>query len=394
MLNDLRSTLRQSGSIPKRLVDVLSHYVHFLSLRTKRHSFKGAAKVSGLHESRFCSLLNAPDAPELSGIALNRAARRALKKLKPIDGKYILIIDATIKGRRGKKVENVRKHHSGSGFVNGHKFVNFVILTPSGVIPLASIPTHTHEYCRSHGIRYRKENEIVQDWLKEFAASAILSPDQLKQTLCLLDSGYDAKQVQRRIREIGAHFVSALKANRVIQGKQVREYFRKNRRWLPWKSIRLHVGNGGKHSRRKYSVRTATNVTLKGFGPVTVVCSKAISRARRPIKYLATSDPTMTGRQIVSWYSKRWTIELWHKEIKQNCGFGDCHSARFSAIASHVNFCLTAFLLQRETGHEQLQIEEHVRLDELRRIRCELTRFGSVPKVKSRINAALQANAA
>ena len=49
---------------------------------------------------------------------LNRAARRRLRKLKPIDGKYVFIVDATIKARRGKKVENVRKHHSGSGFVD------------------------------------------------------------------------------------------------------------------------------------------------------------------------------------------------------------------------------------------------------------------------------------
>ena len=161
----------------------------------------------------------------------------------------------------------------------------------------------------------------------------MFSTEQLPQAVFLLDSGYDAKEIQRGIREIGAHFVSALKSNRSIQGKQVREYFWSNRRWLPWKSIRLHVGNGGKHSRRKYSIRTATGVNLKGVGPITVVFSKAQSRARRPIKYLAASDPRMTGRQIVDWYSRRWSIELWHKEIKQNYGFGDCHSSRFSAVA-------------------------------------------------------------
>lgn len=394
MLSDFHSTLRQFNCIPKRLLDVVSHYVHFLSFKTKRHSFKGAAELSGLHESRFCSLLNAPQTQSMSRDLLNRAARRSLKKIKPIDGRYVVIIDATIKGRRGKKVENARKHHSGSGFVNGHKFINFVILTPNGIIPLASIPTHTKKYCRENKIRYQKENQIIEQWIEEFAHSGIFTLEQIKQTLFLLDSGYDAKKIQQKIREIGAHFVVALKSNRVIQGKQVRQYFRKNRRWLPWKSIRLHVGNGGRQSRRKYSIRTATGVTLKGYGQVTVACSKAQSRARKPIKYLAASDPEMTGRQIIVWYAKRWSIELWHKEMKQNYGFGDCHSSRFTAVASHVNLTLVAFNLQKQTEREQMTIEERSKLNELRRIRCELTRFGSLPKVKARINAALQAEAA
>lgn len=390
MLNDLRSTLSEFGCIPKRLFDVVSRYVHYLTLRNKRHSFRGAAEISGVHESRFCSLLNAPQTPELSRTIVNRAVRRRLKNLKPIDGKYVVIIDATIKARRGKKVENVRKHHCGSGFVNGHKFINFVILTPSGVIPLASIPTHTQKYCLENGLGYRKENEIIKDWIEDLKASGIFSTDQLKQTLFLLDSGYDSKQIQRSIQAIGSHFVSALKANRAVQAKQVREYFRINRRWLAWKSIRLHVGNGGKHSRRKYSIRTATNVTLKGTGQVTVVCSKAQSRARRPIKYLATSDPKMSGRQIVQWYSKRWAIELWHKEMKQNYGFGDCHSARFTALSSHVNFALTAYLLQKETGKDQMALEKYMRLDELKKIKQELTRFGSIMRLKTRVDQAIR----
>jgi hypothetical protein len=393
MLNEVCSILSEFQCIPKRLFQVVSHYVHFLRLRTKRHSYTGAAEISGLHESRFCALLNAPETPELSRRVLNRATRRLLRRLRPIDGHYVVVIDATIQGRRGRGVENVRKHHSGSGFVNGHKFINFTLLAPDGIIPLLSVPTYTRKYCRDYGLQYETENEIVEELIWNFGESGVLSSDQLVQTVFLLDSGYDAKAIQAAIRELGANFVSALKSNRVIQGKQVREYFRVNRRWLPWKSIRLHVGNGGKKSRRKYSIRTATGVILKGFGPVTVVCSKALSRARRPIKYLAASDPRMTGRQIVEWYSRRWTIELWHKEIKQNYGFRDCHSARFSAIEAHVNFSLTAYLLQKDSGKEQMGLEKFTRLDELRRIRRDLTQFGSLARLKTRVHQAILAAA-
>jgi len=389
MLNDVHSTLSDFKCIQKRLFPAVSSYVHYLTLETKRHSFKGASQVSGLHESRFCSLLNDSETPQLSGQILNRASRRALKKLKPIDGRYVILIDATIKARRGKKVENVRKHHSGNGFVNGHKFINFVILTPRGIIPLLSVPSYTKKYCRENSIQYQTENDIVEELIFQFGESGILSPEQLKQVLFIMDSGYDAKKIQGSIQWLGANFVSALKSNRTIQGKQVREYFREKRRWLPWKSIRLHVGNGGKKSRRKFSIRTATQVNLKGFGPITVVCSKAMSRARQSTKYLAASDPRMTGREIVSWYSKRWAIELWHKEMKQNYGFGDCHSSRFSATASHVNFCLAAYLIQKDTGKQQMSLEGYACLQQWREVKRELTKFGSVVRLKTRVDQAI-----
>jgi hypothetical protein len=386
MLNNLRTIISEVSDFPKRLVPVASEYIHYLTLQTKRHSFKGAAEVSGRHESRFCAFLQDPKAPDLSLKLLNRATRRSLRKIQRIDDRYVILIDATIKGRRGKKVENSRKYHSGSGFTIGHKFVNFVILTPSGPIPLVSIPIYSNEYCKEYGIEYRTENEIVEAMIIQFGQSEIFSENQLKMATFIMDSGYDVKEIQKSVREIGANFVVALKSNRTIEGKQVYKYFNENRRWLPWIPIRLRVGNGGKNSRRTYSIRTATGLRLKGFGPVTVVCSKATHRSRRTMKYLAASDPRMTGKQIVVWYSRRWAIELWHKEMKQNFGFGDCHSARFSAIEAHVNLTLTAYLIQKDTGRSQLRIEEYTLFKQLKEIRTELTRFGALSRLKTRID--------
>lgn len=79
--------------------------------------------------------------------------------------------------------------------------------------------------------------------------------------------------------------------------------------------------------------------------------------------------------------------------MKQNYGFGDCHSSRFSAVEAHVNFCLTAYLQQKGTGKEQMGLEKFTRLDELRGIKRELTRFGSVQRLKARVDQAILAAA-
>ncbi len=394
MLNEVAKILSALDIIPKRLFGVVHRYVFFLSLAMKRHDLRVASNLTGLHESRFSDLLNDPKTPELSRDLLNRTVRRRLKRLKRSNGKLVFIIDATILGRKGRKVENVNRYHTGSGLAKGHKFVNCVVLDGETVVPLASIPVFTKKYAREYKRSYRSEPDIVVAWVKSLRERNLFSPEDLRQSVFLLDSGYDAKKIQHAIKGIGADFVMALKSSRIINGKRVKELFRTTKRWLSSKPIRLNVGSGDKKARRSFSIRTAREASMKGFGLVHVVCSKAIGRKGKPQKFLASSDLEMSGRDIVCWYARRWRIETWHREMKQNFGFIDCRAARFTAIESHVNFSLVAYLVQKETGREQMRIEQFVRLKELREIKIELTKFGSGPKLRTRVDAPLQEVAA
>jgi Transposase DDE domain len=395
MLNEVMAIVAGFDCIPKRLVDVVSGYVGFLSLAMKRHSFQAAAGVVGLHESRFSVLMNDPATEPLSRDVLSRAVRRRLARLKRVDGRLVVIIDATIKKRRGKNVENTGLYHSGAGLVNGHKFVNFVVLDGRGnIIPLESVPVLNKAYCRENGLKYRTEIDIVKSWIENLRQTALFGQSDLESALFLLDSGYDAKVIQRAIKQLGADFVMALKSSRTINGRRVSELFRASRRWLAWETIRLKTGSGGKGSRRIYSIRTQRDAYMKGFGLVHVVCSKADHNRKKPRKFLVTSCLEMGGRDIVRWYSMRWRIETWHRDMKQNYGFIDCHSARFTAQAAHINLSLTAYLLQKGTGREQMRIEEHVRITELRGIRVALTKFGATTRLKTLVDTALEVYAA
>jgi hypothetical protein len=394
MLNETSKILSTLDLIPKRLLNVVSSYVGSLAIGMKRHTFRAAADLSGLDESRFCALLGNPETKPMSQAILSRSVRRRLHRLKRIDGKLVFIIDATIVGRKSRHVENVGCHHSGSGLVWGHKFVNFVVLNGNEVIPLESVPVYTKRYARDNGLKRLTEIEIVENWISSFRDRALFSPSELRSAVFLLDAGYDVKSIQRAIKGIGADFVMALKSSRIINGSQVSELFWSTRRWYKNETIRLHVGSGGKDSRRTFSVRTARDANLKGFGHVTVICSKAEDRRARPIKYLATSDLEMSARDVVKWYALRWRIETWHREMKQNFGLIDCRARRFVAIESHVNFSLTAYLLQKESGRNQISIHEYVRQEELRAIQVELTKIGSVTRLRTRISEALQARAA
>ncbi|WP_176736376.1 transposase [Oligoflexus tunisiensis] len=64
-------------------------------------------------------------------------------------------------------------------------------------------------------------------------------------------------------------------------------------------------------------------------------------------KYIVSSNTAQAARETVQTYRNRWAIESWLKDMKQNHGYGDCRSANFKAFEAHINFCLTAYNLQR-----------------------------------------------
>jgi hypothetical protein len=393
MLDEMK-TVANFDCVPKRLLNLVTGYVGFLTLTMRTHSFRAAAEFLGLDESRFSAFMNCAEAPTIALEVLCRSARRRLARARK-SGRPAIIVDATILCRRGKGVENVGFCHSGSGIVKGHKFINFVFQSSDGkVIPLQSIAVYTAKYCADNGMAYETENDIVEKWILSLPQLGYLAPDQIKSAVFLLDSGYDAKPVQRAIAAIGSNFVMAIKSSRSVDGLQVSKLFRRAKRRLKNISIRLAVGSGSNRKRRKFSVRTARGARLKGFGLANVVCSKAESRRDKPSKFIAASDLQMGARDIVEWYARRWAIESWHRDMKQNFGFGDCRCSKFSAIEAHVSFCLAAYLLQKESGKSQRRLEDHLQHKQLRTINIELTKFGSGGKAKTLIYAALQRFAA
>ncbi len=379
--------------VPKRLRGVLAQYLFFLSLEIKKHSLRSAGKLMTRDESRFCALINGSGRKELAGNCLNRASRRWIERLRRrnkifIDGRIVIVIDSTLMGRKGKKIENRGKFNHGKGTVRGHKFVNFVLITEGRVIPLSSLPVYSEEYCDEYQLTHRTEAEIAEQWIKDLPKIGLFSKEELATVLFLMDSGYDVKAIQKAILGIDTHFVVALKSTRTVEGKQVSNYFRRHRH-IPWESIRLSIGSGGKTHRRDFSIRHTREAHLKGVGEVTVVCSEKRRWSRRTRKFLAASDPSLTARQIVQWYTRRWAIETWHREIKQSFGFGDCRASRFSAIEAHVNFALTAYCLHYDQSEgtlpKKMPAHAFVALTQLKKLNNILGQIGGTARAKNQI---------
>jgi len=396
MQEHLQRSLSEFDDIPKRLLPSVSSYLLFLMVTMKRHEAAQAAELFGVNASRYSRLLNKEDALTIAKNCLNRAARRrltALDKLIKRGHRPYVICDATFIGRRGQ-VENSGHYRSGTATVNGHRVTNLILLINDEIIPLSAIPHYTREYCLAHDLTYKTESAIVVQWLSWLHASGLFTRDQIKYLHFIFDSGYDIKDIQCAVRRIGAHFTMSVKSNRAIAGIPIKEYFRRHRK-IPWKTIRLQCGSGGKGSRRVYRTRHAARVKLKGFGLVTAVCSEKKRYGRRTSrKFLVSSNHRLSVREIVAIYRKRWTIEMWHREMKQNHGYRDSQSRRFRAVEAHINYCLAAYCLQGEKGTPlprkgttAAELKAALEIKEMARV---ITLFGGRRKLQETAAAAIE----
>lgn len=391
MLDEITKMVNEEGSFKQRLMQVVVQYIFFLILQVKDHNFEAASEIFDKDASRYSHLLNQNGIRFKAKQLHNRAMRRRLAKLKiDFNNRIIIIIDSTLWARKGKHIENKNSFNHGKGTIYGHKFINFGILTAEGFVPLDSLPYYGVKYCKDHEMKFKTENELVIEWIYKLPYLALIAPEDLNKVLFLMDSGYDCKELQRAIKTIGSHFICALKTSRSVEGESVVQYF-KNHRHLKGQTIRLQVGSGGKNSRRTYSVRHSVECQLKGVGEVQAVCSKKSDGKR---KYLATSDLTLTAREIVFWYARRWAIETWHREMKQNFGFIECRCSRFEAIHSHILFSLVAYNFAQEKQVGKITSTEYLQKQKLKEIKVELTKFGGLTSAKKLISAALERYAA
>ncbi|MDP2207586.1 MAG: transposase [Bacteroidota bacterium] len=84
------------------------------------------------------------------------------------------------------------------------------------------------------------------------------------------------------------------------------------------------------------------------------------------ILYLVTSDTTLTYEKIIALYQKRWSIECYHKALKQQCGVGRSPARTMRTQSTHIHCSMCAFvkleLLSKITSvsHEGLKLNLHI----------------------------------
>lgn len=293
--------------IPMKYEFNLNTYANFLIANGNRYSGVEVSKalnmeyVAPAHDSISRWMMNQTFEP--NNLWLHIESQVSLKST--------LIVDDTVLDKRwSPNNELVDFHWSGNEHktVRGISLVNLLATHNDDCIPV--------DYRVYEGKKDEKnKNEHFIDMLKSSKERGF-KPD-----FVMADCWYSSLENMKYITKLGWKFIFGLKENRLVNETQ---------------------GNYVTVSSLDWTKRQVRKVWLKGYGFVLVA---QIVFKNGDMRYIATNDLSLTDYEILSAHSKkRWTIEEFHRGIKQTTGIEKCYSIKKQSQLTHIFASFVAFL--------------------------------------------------
>jgi len=231
--------------------------------------------------------------------------------INEIESDGVVVLDDYIVEKYGKEIYGVDWHydHSKGRSVFGWQIADCV-LSGKGIYPLLSSP-------------YLKEGS---KWIKNgvFRSKIELQKEHLTQLvdmdLCFscvaMDIWYFCKTLTSHIEHLGKDWVAQSKSNRLVKS---------GGKWISLKGFgRKMLDKGGfkvvQLGDDQYLMKVFT-VSMNGMGKVRVLVSLDY---HGNINFYVTNRLDWDELAIATRYSRRWDIEVWHREGKGNYGLKDC----------------------------------------------------------------------
>lgn len=164
--------------------------------------------------------------------------------------------------------------------------------------------------CLVYRSKYKLAREMLLD-LKELLPAGY-------QVYVLFDAWYAAADLIRFCRRQGWHVVCAIRANRGLDGRAVRDHAQALRH-TRYERVTLGAADGGT---RTYCVRVVRGHLKAVPGEVCVIISKRHPGDKRP-KYFVCTDLSLSAQQAPARYQKRWAVEVDNLYLKEALGVGD-----------------------------------------------------------------------
>ena len=137
--------------------------------------------------------------------------------------------------------------------------------------------------------------------------------------LVAFDSWYSSLENLKTVRSFGWHWLTRLKSNRQVNPDRT----------------------GNRALAECVIAADGTVVHLKGYGMIQVF---RIATPDGDTEYWATDMLTMTPLEREAAADKVWTIEVYHRGLKQFCGVERCQARSARAQRNHIGWAIRAFL--------------------------------------------------
>ena len=186
----------------------------------------------------------------------------------------------------------------------------------------------------------------------------------------LFDSWYASKKLLKFCRRQGWHVICAIKSNRTLDGIKLSEW---NRRLKHRPYTRVYPAATDRR-KRPYLVRALQGRLKDVPFEVCVLISKRHRGNKRP-KYFLCTDLSLSPQQILTFYQKRWPIEVDNYYVKQLLGLGDFRVQSYEAVEKWFAIIFLAYtFLQWRLNHSRPDEQFKVVADVIRHHRQQHAR--------------------
>ena len=268
---------------------------------------------------------------------VNDARIDVLKTQGVLGGKGWLAIDDTLTHKTGKKIEGVGIFwdHSEKRYVLAHNIVTAEFVNPKGDShPLDFRLYLKEDQSREKKVPFKTKIELARE-LVEYALELGLEIQG-----ALFDNWFASKDFIKFLRGKGLHWVTRLKSDRNIKIKGRYVAISEFASTLPRESFRkVQIGD------RIYQVFSKA-VDLKGVGQVRILISYDNEDFSGSPAYFATDQIRWEGTRILKTYAKRWNIETFFRDSKQNLGLESYQLRDLRGIKRHWYLIFLAYSLQ------------------------------------------------
>lgn len=218
----------------------------------------------------------------------------------------IVADESVIDKSRSDKVDLVRWQYSGNrhGVIKGIGVLNFLWVNGKDVCPIDFRIWEPQEDGKT-------KNDHFRDQIKA-AKERGINPEAV-----LADSWYSSLDNLKCIRSMGWEWVMGLKKNRIVNRGDVLEKLT-----IPEDGLEVH---------------------LRGYGIIKVF--RFVAKNGRT-DYLGTSRLTVTRDKMKVYWQERWQIEVYHRELKQTCGFEHCQARTSRAQRNHITLSILSWIKQ------------------------------------------------
>lgn len=235
----------------------------------------------------------------------------------------LLVADDTILDKqRSEKIGLVHYQYSG----NAHEVIagiGLVNLLWHGLESEESVPVDYRIYDKDTD--GKTKNDHFREMLK-LAKQRGINPEAI-----VVDAWYSSLDNLKAIRDLGWMWVAGLKKNRKVNRNEMLEKLE-----IPEEGLKVH---------------------LRGYGWITVF--RFVAKNGRT-DYLGTNINSPTREQVEKIIKARWSIEVYHRELKQTCGIERCQARTSRAQRNHIFLSIAAwFEKHRRRCYENVTLYQH-----------------------------------